>query len=120
MAKIIYNKHFPFGKYLAINLFGMIFVKGREKLSRQNLNHELIHTRQQIEMLWVFFYLWYGIEWFVKLFKYRSSFKAYLNLSFEREAYANEKDLLYRRHRRPFAWWKYLSLRSNEKLKIKN
>lgn len=108
MAKFIYNNIIPLGKYMAINLFGFIFVKRGYKLTRRIRNHELIHTCQQVEMLWVFFYLWYGLEWLVKLLKYRSTTVAYYNISFEREAYANEADLLYRRHRRHFAWWRYL------------
>lgn len=42
-------------------------------------------------MLFIFFFLWYFIEWTVKLFKYGvKDNKAYYNLSFEREAYINE------------------------------
>jgi hypothetical protein len=118
MAKIIYNRHIPFGSYLAINLFGIIFVKSKRRLSRRELNHELIHSRQQAEMLWVFFYLWYALEWFFRLVQYRSTTRAYYNISFEREAYANEKDLLYRRRRGFWAWISYLN--RNEELGIRN
>ena len=40
--RIIKTKHFPFGGYKAINLFGIIFTKG--ELSNRELNHEAIHT----------------------------------------------------------------------------
>ncbi len=108
MAKVIYSKHFPFGKYVAINLFGLIIVKRGTTFTRKSRNHELIHSCQQVEMLWVFFYLWYVVEWLLKLLKHRSFTKAYYNISFEREAYSNESDLLYRRHRKLYAWWRYL------------
>jgi hypothetical protein len=38
------------------------------------------------EMLYIPFYLWYGVEWLVKLF---CKGNAYRNISFEREAYDN-------------------------------
>ena len=46
--------------------------------------HEMVHWRQQMEMLILPFYLWYFIEWIIKLFRYGK--RAYYNLSFEREA----------------------------------
>ena len=49
--------------------------------------HEKIHIAQQKEMLVIPFYLWYFIEWLVRLFKKGN---AYQNISFEREAYVNE------------------------------
>jgi hypothetical protein len=32
--------------------------------------------------------------------------KAYLSISFEREAYGHDHDLTYLRHRKPFAQWR--------------
>ena len=60
--------------------------------------HEKIHWRQQCEALIIFFYLWYLIEWFIKLFKYGG--QAYVNISFERAAYAGDD--------KPYSWRKYL------------
>ena len=48
--------------FIAINLFGMIVTC--EELSKEELNHELIHTAQAKELLYIPFYLWYVIEWF--------------------------------------------------------
>jgi hypothetical protein len=47
--------------FIAINLFGMIVTC--EELSKEELNHELIHTAQARELLYIPFYLWYIIEW---------------------------------------------------------
>ena len=58
--RVIKTKHFPFNGYKAINLFGIIFTKG--ELSNKELNHEAIHTEQMKEMLYIFFYIWYGVE----------------------------------------------------------
>ena len=84
--KVIYNNIIPFRGFTAINLFGLIFArKEYEPLSKQTLNHEAIHTAQMRELLYIGFYLWYVVEWLVKLFIYGK--EAYRNVSFEREAY---------------------------------
>ena len=69
------------------------------------LNHERIHLRQQAELLVVFFYVWYGLEYLIRLIQYRNRHEAYKNISFEREAYANEKDLDYLKRR---SFWEFL------------
>ena len=66
-----------------------------------DLNHEAIHTAQMKEMLYVFFYIWYFVEWVVRLFKKGN---AYRNISFEQEAYDNQVWLKYLEYRQPFAW----------------
>lgn len=106
--KIIYNKVLPIGKkFHAINLFGVLFAKG--ECDKFVINHEYIHSMQMREMLYVFFYLWYVLEWIVRLFINRNVYAAYRNISFEREAYDRQYDLNYRTHRRHFASFKYLT-----------
>ena len=105
--KIIHNKWIPFGRGMyAINLFGIIFTK--QHLTRIDVNHEYIHTLQQRELLFVFFYLFYVTEWIVRVIQTRSFIKGYLRISFEREAYENQRILDYRETRKLFAWSKYL------------
>lgn len=72
------------------------------------LNHERIHLRQQIELLVIPFYLWYGIEFVVRFFQYKNWDKAYRTISFEREAYDNESDLEYLKKRKFWRFWKFL------------
>lgn len=109
--KVIYNKRLPIKGYTAINLFGIIFARKEFKpISERTLNHELIHTAQMKELLYIFFYLWYGIEWLVRLIQYRDRLSAYYNISFEREAYSNQSDLGYLRVRKVFQFRKYLSI----------
>lgn len=105
--KIIRNKYIPFGGYRAVNLFGVLFVKGNAYISAQTINHESIHTAQIKEMLYVLFYLWYVVEWVIKLFVYRNAHKAYKNISFEREAYDNGHSMDYLKYRKHYAWCKY-------------
>ena len=109
MFRILHNKYIPFGSYLAINLFGFIVVKKGCRMRWSDINHEWIHTRQQVEMLWIPFYIWYAIEWLIKLVKYRNMRRAYYNISFEREAYMNQYDIKYLRRRRWYSWMRYLS-----------
>ena len=110
---VVFNRYIPFRGYDAINLFGIIFVRYEPKSPLHQrriypslLNHERIHTRQQWELLWIGFYLWYLIEYLFYLIKYKSRFRAYRSIRFEREAYAYEHDLDYLRHRHLYAWIK--------------
>lgn len=70
-------------------------------------NHELIHHRQQVELLIVPFYVLYLLHYLVNRFKYPDHHTAYRNIIFEKEAYANEGDLHYLKKRRVFAFLKY-------------
>jgi hypothetical protein len=81
-----------------------IYSKGT--LTPTDERHERIHWRQQLELLVIPFYIWYGLEYVIKLIKYRG--EAYYNISFEREAYANEGDVTYLSNRRLYSWFKYL------------
>ena len=106
---IIENKIIPFKGYLAMNICGLLFVRGRkEQLKPEVLRHERIHSRQWLELLIVFFLPWYCIEWFIKLWKYTNGHTAYRNISLEREAYENEKNENYLRDRKPYAWVRYI------------
>ena len=107
--KVIYNRYFPFGSFLATNIFGIIFCRSdKGRLSEIDKNHEYIHTLQQRELLFVGFMLWYSIEWLWRFAKCRNWMKAYHDLYFEREAYQMEGDLAYRHHRKPFAWMMFV------------
>ena len=105
--KVILNNIIPFGRYAAINLFGVMFAK--VKPNERTIRHESIHTKQMKELLYVPFYLWYVIEWFIKLFPNKfNSHNAYRSISFEREAYENEGYLDYLNVRKKYSWLKYL------------
>ncbi|MCG2420356.1 hypothetical protein K8089_15125 [Aequorivita sp. F47161] len=72
------------------------------------INHESIHLRQQAELLLVFFYLWYGIEFLVRWFQYKNQYQAYRNISFEREAYNHEQNFEYLKNRKFLRFLKFL------------
>lgn len=107
--RVFYSKHFPPKGFAAINLFG--FIIGRSEygqLTKYEMNHERIHTRQIVEMCWIFFYIFYFTEWVVRLIQYRSPGTAYYNISFEREAYGNHKNLSYLETRKWYSSFKYI------------
>lgn len=103
--KIIRNNIIPFKGFAAINLFGILFVRKEANITSTMLNHEYIHTAQMKEMAYVFFYLWYVVEWLIRLMMKGN---AYRNISFEKEAYGNEDDFAYLSNRKRYSWFKYL------------
>jgi len=108
--KVVFNNIIPFPGFMAMCLFPYIFVR-KVAAGRYNVvanNHEHIHAEQQKEMLIVLFLIWYVAEWLCRLVQYRNRKQAYRNISFEREAYANEKDLGYIPNRKRFAWVRYI------------
>jgi len=132
-TKVIFNDTIPFKGFIAMCLWPFIFVRNNAANHYNTVanNHEHIHAEQQKEMLLVgivlaaigyvfvglwallfvpLFFWWYGIEYLYRLCQYRDTKKAYRNISTEREAYANEKDLIYLTNRRRFAWTKYLHI----------
>ena len=91
-----------------MNLFGVLFTRRNKEISDVSLNHEQIHTEQMKEMLYVFFYLWYLIEWLVRLIILSDSHQAYRAISFEQEAYANQENLTYLGGRKRYRWLTYI------------
>ncbi len=95
--------------FRGITLFPFILLvdkKDREDVVM--INHEKIHIRQQLEMLVVPFFIWYGVEFLYRWFQCKNKHLGYRNISFEREAYANEKDLDYLKSRSFWKFWNYL------------
>jgi len=102
---IFHNRMVPFKGFDAVNVFGMLLVRPGLEPDEELINHEAIHTRQMREMLYVGFYVWYFVEWVVRLFMKGN---AYRNIGFEREAYLHQDDLHYLQHRKHYAWFKLL------------
>lgn len=95
--------------YRGLAAFPFVFVKYRiDKENAVFVNHEKIHLRQQLELLILPFFIWYFIEYIIRLIQYRKADLAYRNICFEREAYKNEKDLNYLMNRSFFQILKYL------------
>lgn len=114
--KIVRSNIIPFKGFAAINLFGVVFVR---KEIRPPFNfsprewdkmlvHEGIHTKQMQELLYLPFYVWYILEWLVRIVMYRNVRKAYRNISFEREAYANQDNRYYNKERKRYSFLQYV------------
>lgn len=95
--------------YRGMTIFPFVIIKHSFDTENKVLvNHEKIHIRQQMELLVLPFFLWYFLEYAVRLLQYKNTDLAYRNISFEREAYANELDLDYLETRTFFSFLKYL------------
>jgi hypothetical protein len=109
--KIVVNRFLPPKGFLAINLFGVLFVRKLylSRVSSRVVNHERIHTAQMVETLFIFFYLLYSLEWLYWLIRrlFDRTINPYRSISFEREAYANDMDFTYLKRRKLFAAWRY-------------
>jgi hypothetical protein len=93
--------------FRGLTVFPFVFLLNKkDKVNQVLLNHEKIHIRQQVELLVVFFFIWYCIEFLVRMIQCKNRREAYYNISFEREAYANEKDLDYLKKR---SFWNFLN-----------
>lgn len=99
--KIIYNNILPFKGFKCVNLFGILFARKGANITQITVNHESIHSQQMKELLYLPFYIWYIIEWLIRLFLKGN---AYRNISFEREAYSNERNADYLSKRKHFAF----------------
>jgi hypothetical protein len=84
-----------------------IFVFCRGKASKTIRRHETIHYHQQLELLFVGFWVLYVFFWWVGLIRYRSGKKAYRENPFEREAYDNERKYTYLEKRPLWNWVHY-------------
>lgn len=114
-----------FPSYHTITLGCFIFTK-KSELSEKTKRHETIHMMQWMEVTiaalivlgllsWLIspywmavsplvYYVWYVVEWLVRL----PFGKAYRNISFEREAFANDDDVEYIVNRELFNFVKYV------------
>ena len=92
----------PFGIYIKEKYYNF----QSHKMIKKLINHERIHERQQKEMLIIPFYIWYLLEWLVRLITNPGN--AYKSISFEREAKENEHNKEYLEKREKFSWIKYI------------
>jgi len=88
--------------------FPFIFLKSKElKLDKQIINHELIHIRQQLELLIIPFYFLYFFNYPINYIYYRDHDLANKNVVFEKEAFENDLKPGYLKKRRFASWIKY-------------
>ena len=105
----IVNKYLFRSRFVGLTLWPFIIMKKADlKEDAIFINHERIHLRQQLEMLVIPFFVWYILEYLVRLVQFGNSYVAYKNISFEKEAYENENDLQYLEKRSLWSFIKYV------------
>lgn len=108
MIFVVFKYLTPKG-FRGITFFPFVFLSDKkDKLNPVFVNHEKIHIRQQMELLVIPFFIWYGFEFLVRLIQFKNRREAYYNISFEKEAYQKEKDLYYLKQRSFWSFFKYL------------
>ena len=129
--KIIYNPIIPFPGFAYMNFFGILFGRDECKLNltKRTLNHESIHTEQMKELLYIFFYIWYLIEWLIKIpcswfykqpkGQQKITKVAYRSISFEQEAFYNQYNYEYLEgNRKRYNWLKRIFKMYDPKLEV--
>lgn len=106
---LVVSRHLVPKGFGGLAIFPFIFLSAaRLKGDSPFINHERIHIRQQLEMLVLPFFVWYGVEFMVRFCLCRNFSSAYRSISFEREAYAKEKDPLFLKSRPLWNFLKFL------------
>ena len=106
---VIVSKYLIPNGYKGLTIFPFIILKSKkDKWDMVLINHEKIHIQQQTELLLVPFFVWYFCEYIIKLLQFKDHYRAYKNISFEKEAYAYEADLQYLKVRPLLSFLKYL------------
>ena len=61
--KRVYCKHFPFSGYLALTWCPWVFIRegARQRYTPTVNRHETTHGLQQLECLWIFFFIIYRV-----------------------------------------------------------
>ncbi|RYZ82855.1 MAG: hypothetical protein EOP06_21000 [Proteobacteria bacterium] len=104
--KVIVAKYLIPKGFVGLTLYPFVILASEnDKNNPTTIAHERIHLRQQLEMLILPFFAWYAIEFLIRLLQHRTLYLAYRNISFEREAYENEKSPGYLKSR---AFWRFL------------
>jgi len=106
---VVVNKFLLVKGFNGISLWPFVIVKDESCKSDVILvNHEKIHLMQQAELLLLLFYLWYVLEFFVRWIQFKNRRVAYKNISFEKEAYANDINQNYLKSRPRWNFLRYL------------
>ncbi|AWG20097.1 hypothetical protein FFWV33_00470 [Flavobacterium faecale] len=100
--------------FRGLTVYPFVFMRyASDKINLVFVNHEKIHLKQQLELFILPFFIWYLLEYLLRLVQYKNAFLAYKNISFEREAYANESDLDYLNRRKLYSFLSYFRPKSS-------
>ena len=113
--KVVENKLLPPKRFKILCIGNLMLVKKGTVVNQRDYNHEGTHFEQEKEMLFIFFYLWYVIEWMVRLVIKLNAMEAYHAISFEREAFDNDRNNDYLKERKRYSWLKYFKKKEQSK-----
>lgn len=100
---------FPKLRVQGLAIYPFIFLQNKSLCQdKRIINHEMIHIKQQLELLILPFYIFYILNLTINYFIYRNIYDAYRNIIFEKEAYENDSKLNYLKNRSYAAWLIYL------------
>ena len=100
----IYTEKKIFNYYTGLSFFIFIWISRLEKDEVTLTRHEKIHFWQQVEMLFIFHWLFYAFFYLWARSKGHCHYIAYRYNPFELEAFSNEHDEKYLEKRKLFAW----------------
>lgn len=103
--KFVINKYLVPKGFIAWAIYPFVIFRDSKYMSSRKRNHESIHIVQQKELWVIPFYLIYAFSYIQNLI--RKDLAPYKNIVFEREAYANERNIMYLKQRDKHAWKKY-------------
>ncbi len=99
---------FSGGRTQGTNILFWLFIRSYEYWINNpvKMNHENIHFRHGVGLLFIGFWLLIVINYIINLFRFKfDRNKAYRNIVFELDSYGNEKDLNYNKY---YGWLNYL------------
>ena len=104
----IYTRKKIFNYYTGLSFFVFIWITRESNDQTQLVRHEKIHFWQQVEMLFVFHWLFYAFFYLLGRANGQCHYIAYRYNPFELEAFNNDPDSDYLKKRLPFAWVGYV------------
>ena len=104
----IYTQKKIFNYYTGMSFFLFIWISRHTSDETRLVRHEKIHFWQQVEMLFIFHWIFYGLFYLVGRMKGHCHYVAYRYNPFELEAFTNDAQVDYLETRRPFAWAGFL------------
>ena len=104
----IYTRKKIFNYYTGLSFFIFNWITRQPNDQTQLVRHEKIHFWQQVEMLFIFHWLFYAFFYLVGRMNGQCHYIAYRYNPFEIEAFTHDPDADYLRKRRPFAWTRFV------------
>lgn len=110
LFKLIHFHNPGLGERMKATTIGPLVIFKNEEASKDEVlvNHERVHIRQQLELLFILQWILYLAFYIIARFQGKSQYIAYRSNPFEREAYANQGNLKYLSSRKLFSWLSYI------------